>query len=94
MMTGLDLDARAPGLEVLGSQPRGRRGLCACLPIRRAQRLGEVVRIILSYTDYVNRVVCTGHSMTSVGAELSTALHRPLHEAAPDPSGVGQAERA
>ena len=58
MMVGLELDRVRQGLAILGSQPRG--------PERRMRLVEDysmpnvsdkVVRIIVSYTDYVNRVV-------------------------------------
>lgn len=58
MMTGLELDRVHQGLAILASQKRGTE--------RTLRRVGDysmpnvsdkVIRIILSYTDYVNRVV-------------------------------------
>ena len=58
MMVGVEVDRVRQALSVLADQPRG---------IKRSLRLVEdysmpnvsdkVLRIILSYTDYVNRVV-------------------------------------
>lgn len=58
MMTGLELDRIIEGLTILKSQ--GRAAHSALLPVRDYQvpNVSEkVVRIILSYTDYINRVV-------------------------------------
>lgn len=58
MMVGLDADRIAQGLAILADQPRGEERL-----IRRPADYSmpnvsdKIVRIIHSYTDYVNRVV-------------------------------------
>jgi UDP-N-acetylglucosamine 2-epimerase (non-hydrolysing) len=58
MMTGLDLDSVLSGLRVLDSQPRGDSRMLRTVSDYNVPNVSEkVVRIILSYTDYVNRTV-------------------------------------
>jgi len=58
MMVGMDPTRVLQGLEVLQSQPRGDDRLLRIVPDYTAPNVSEkVVRIILSYTDYVNRIV-------------------------------------
>lgn len=58
MMVGLDVDRVMQGLEILRSQPRGATRLLREVPDYTAPNVSDkVVRIIHSYTDYVNRVV-------------------------------------
>ena len=58
MMVGLDVDRVMQGLEILRSQPRGAvRLLCEVADYTAPNVSDKVVRIIHSYTDYVNRVV-------------------------------------
>lgn len=58
MMTGLELDRVHQGLAVLAGQGRGeRRTLRQVSDYSMPNVSDKVVRIILSYTDYVNRVV-------------------------------------
>lgn len=58
MMTGLELDRILNGLAILEHQQRGdRRSLCMIQDYEAPAVSEKVVRIILSYTDYVNRVV-------------------------------------
>jgi UDP-N-acetylglucosamine 2-epimerase (non-hydrolysing) len=58
MMVGLDLERVQQGLKILADQPRGEnRGLQTALNYRSPNVSEKVVRIIHSYTNYVNQVV-------------------------------------
>lgn len=58
MMTGLDVDRVRQGLAILASQSRGdERSLRLVADYNVPNVSDKVVRIIHSYTDYVNRVV-------------------------------------
>jgi len=58
MMTGLELDRILQGLEILKRQPRGEKRLLRQVADYSMPNVSEkVLRIILSYTDYVNRNV-------------------------------------
>jgi UDP-N-acetylglucosamine 2-epimerase (non-hydrolysing) len=58
IMTGLNKDRVLQGLEVLASQPRGDRRLLRQVADYSMPNVSDkVLRIILSYTDYVRRVV-------------------------------------
>lgn len=58
MMTGLDVDRVRQGVAILASQPRGdERSLRLVVDYNVPNVSDKVVRIIHSYTDYVNRVV-------------------------------------
>lgn len=58
MMVGLDVERVRQGLAILESQPRGEeRGLRLVADYSMPNVSDKVVRIIHSYTDYVNRVV-------------------------------------
>ncbi|ACH38641.1 MAG: hypothetical protein ACD_55C00011G0002 [uncultured bacterium] len=58
MMTGLEPDRVLQGLEILQSQERGEvRSLRPVFDYSMPNVSDKVLRIIISYTDYVNRVV-------------------------------------
>lgn len=58
MMVGLELDRVIQGLAILESQPRGELRLLRQVADYGMPNVSEkVVRIVLSYTDYVNRIV-------------------------------------
>ena len=58
MMVGLNIDRAMQGLEILVSQPRGDDRLLRLVSDYSMPNVSDkVVRIIHSYTDYVNRVV-------------------------------------
>ncbi len=58
MLVGLNWERVREGLAILESQPRGEQRLLRIVHDYTAPNVSEkVVRIILSYTDYVNRVV-------------------------------------
>lgn len=58
MMVGLEVDRVRQGLAILESQPRGsERGLRQVADYNVPNVAAKVLRIIQSYTDYVNRVV-------------------------------------
>ena len=62
VMTGLEVDRVLQGLEVISQQPRGvQRGL-RLVPDYNVPNVSEkIVRIIISYTNYVNRTVWQRH---------------------------------
>ena len=58
MMVGLDADRVAQGLSVLRDQPRGSTRLLQMVGDYQTENVSDkVLRIILSYTDFVNRRV-------------------------------------
>lgn len=58
MMVGLEVERVLQGLEILAGQPRGNERLLREVADYAAPNVSEkVVRIVHSYTDYVNRVV-------------------------------------
>lgn len=62
MMVGLEVERVRQGLAILQSQPRGEiRGLRLVEDYSMPNVSDKVLRIIHSYTDYVNRVVWKGY---------------------------------
>ena len=58
MMTGLEWRRVENAIDVLETQPRGEQRLFPMVADYEVPNVSEkVVRIILSYTDYVNRVI-------------------------------------
>lgn len=58
MMVGLELDRVRQGLAIIADQPRGEsRGLRQVADYSMPNVADKVLRIIHSYTDYVNRVI-------------------------------------
>ena len=58
MMVGLDVDRVKQGLTIIENQPRGSdRSMQLVADYSMPNVSEKVVRIIHSYTDYVNRVV-------------------------------------
>lgn len=58
MMTGLDINRIQKGLEILQSQPRAKKRILKIVNDYNVPNVSQkVLRIIYSYTDYVNRVV-------------------------------------
>jgi UDP-N-acetyl-L-fucosamine synthase len=62
MMTGLELERVLQGLEILASQPRGEQRLLRQVADYSMPNVShKVLRIVQSYTDYVNRTVWHRH---------------------------------
>ena len=58
MMTGLDINRIQKGLEILQSQPRAKKRILKIVNDYNVTNVSQkVLRIIYSYTDYINRVV-------------------------------------
>jgi UDP-N-acetylglucosamine 2-epimerase (non-hydrolysing) len=58
MMTGLDINRIQKGLEILQSQPRAKKRILKIVNDYNVPNVSQkVLRIIYSYTDYINRVV-------------------------------------
>lgn len=58
MMTGLDINRIQKGLEILQSQPRAKERMLKIVNDYNVTNVSQkVLRIIYSYTDYINRVV-------------------------------------
>jgi UDP-N-acetylglucosamine 2-epimerase (non-hydrolysing) len=79
MLTGLELDRILQGLDILAEQPVGEKRLFPIVSDYHVPNVSDkVVRIILSYTDYVNRFVwhksATSNPHPAVGP-------KPSHEA-------------
>jgi len=62
MMVGLEWDRIRDGLAILETQPRGDKRLLCIVEDYNVPNVSEkLLRIIMSYTDYVNRVVWAKH---------------------------------
>lgn len=71
MLVGLEWRRIAEGLAILERQPRGEQRSLRIVRDYAAPNVSEkVARIVLSYTDYVNRVVWQKPSNTSVPNQL------------------------
>jgi len=58
MMTGLSWERVQQGLKILGTQPRGENRLLRMLSDYEIPNVSEkIVRILISYTDFIKRVV-------------------------------------
>ena len=57
MMVGLEIDRIKQGLTILDSQPQGARAIAPVSDYEALNVSEKVVRLIHSYTDYVNRIV-------------------------------------
>lgn len=58
IMTGMDINIIKQGLKILDNQGRASKRTCEIVEDYKALNVSEkVLRIILSYTDYINRVV-------------------------------------
>jgi UDP-N-acetylglucosamine 2-epimerase (non-hydrolysing) len=58
MMTGLDINRIQKGLEILQSQPRAKKRILKIVNDYNVTNVSQkLLRIIYSYTDYINRVV-------------------------------------
>ena len=58
MMVGLDVERVMQGIEILGSQPIGEDRLLRLVSDYSMPNVSDkVLRIIHSYTDYINRLV-------------------------------------
>jgi UDP-N-acetylglucosamine 2-epimerase (non-hydrolysing) len=58
MLVGMNYDNVLRGLAILASQPRGENRMLRLVPDYNVPNVSEkVLRVILSYTDYVNRTV-------------------------------------
>jgi UDP-N-acetylglucosamine 2-epimerase (non-hydrolysing) len=63
MMVGQEWRRVQEGLVILAAQPRGSERLLRIVPDYATPNVSEkVVRIVISYTDYVNRVVWQKHT--------------------------------
>jgi UDP-N-acetylglucosamine 2-epimerase len=68
MMVGLEVERVRQGLAILARQPRGsERGLRLVADYSMPNVSDKVVRIIHSYTDYVNRVVWKKYEAARIG---------------------------
>lgn len=58
MMVGFDVDRILQALDILATQPRGEDRLLRLVEDYSSQNVSDkVLRILISYTDYINRVV-------------------------------------
>lgn len=74
MMTGLRPERVIQGLRILGNQPRGDQRMLKIVEDYDIDNVSEkVLRIILSYTDYINRTVW----MKELGGEIANTPTTP-----------------
>jgi UDP-N-acetyl-L-fucosamine synthase len=78
MLTGFSWPRVAEGLRILESQPTGEERLLRLVADYAVPNVSEkVVRLIVSYTDYVKRVVLRSVERES-GAEGTAGGHQPI----------------
>jgi UDP-N-acetylglucosamine 2-epimerase (non-hydrolysing) len=72
MMTGLEVDRVLQGLDILASQPRGSDRLLRLVSDYNAPNVShKVLRIVLSYVDYVNFFVWHIRERSTIAAQTS-----------------------
>ena len=87
MMTGLNPDRIRQGLAVLDEQPRGADRLPRPVADYTATNVSDkVVRIILSYTDYVRRVVWRKPAPGPAETRPPSAAPVPINSPSRNPS--------
>jgi len=80
MMTGLEVNRVLQGLAILEAQPRGNDRLLRLVRDYDIPNVADkVLRIILSYTDYVNRFVWHQHGRSSTAVPACAEITK-VHE--------------